>query len=160
VRCDECGFEYEDVTAAEVPERLRQGARALAGLLTGEVRRRPAEGVWSPLEYGCHVRDMIDTQRYRIELALREDCPTFAPMGRDELVVTSRYNEQDPDVVRVELVRTADALADYLEALSPEEQHRTGIYQYPAPAERTIVWIGVNTVHELVHHAMDVARPI
>jgi hypothetical protein len=32
------------------------------------------------------------------------------------------------------------------------------IYGYPARAERTIAWVGVHTVHELVHHALDIRR--
>jgi S-DNA-T family DNA segregation ATPase FtsK/SpoIIIE len=158
VDCEECGFSYDDVTAASVPDRLRRGGRALVAVAVDDVRRRPADGVWSALEYWCHVRDIVDVQRDRVELALREDCPTFSPMGRDQRAIDDRYDEQDPDVVRREVVVSCDALADYLEALAPEERARTAIYSYPAPAERTIVWIGIHTVHELVHHAMDVAR--
>jgi S-DNA-T family DNA segregation ATPase FtsK/SpoIIIE len=160
-QCDECGFDYDDVTAASVPNRLRNGARDLAETVRIEgddVRIRPTPETWSPLEYACHVRDVARTQRDRMELALREDCPRFAPMGRDQKAIDDRYNEQDPDEVCRELVASCNDLADYLETLLPEERARTGIYLYPAEAERTIVWIGINTVHELVHHRMDVQR--
>jgi S-DNA-T family DNA segregation ATPase FtsK/SpoIIIE len=157
VVCDECGFDYDGVSAHSVPDRLRRGGRELVAALHGDVRAHPLPG-WSQLEYACHVRDVMAVQLDRIELALREDCPTFEPMGRDERAVRDAYDEQDPDDVRRQVVATANALADYLEALTPEQRARTGIYGYPAPAERTIVWIGINTVHELVHHALDITR--
>lgn len=156
--CDECGFVYDDVTAISVPDRLRRGGRDLVAALHGDVRARPAAGVWSQLEYACHARDVLEVQRDRVELALREDRPTLEPMGRDERAVRDRYNEQDVDEVRAAVVGAADALADYLEALTPEERARTAIYGHPARAERTIVWIGVHTVHELVHHRLDISR--
>lgn len=158
VVCDECGFSYDDVTAHSVPDRLRAGARALVAALHGDVRVHVAAGVWSQLEYACHVRDVLVVQRDRVELAVREDRPENTPMRRDERAVEERYNEQDVDEVRAAVVRAADDLADYLEALTPEQRARTMIYGYPVRAERTIVWVGVHTVHELVHHTMDVER--
>jgi S-DNA-T family DNA segregation ATPase FtsK/SpoIIIE len=158
VRCDECGFDYDAVAAHVVPDRLRAGGRDLAAALHGDVRARPADGVWSQLEYACHVRDVLRVQRDRVEVALREDRPENTPMRRDERAVEERYNEQDVDEVRTAVVAGADDLADRLAALSPEELARTVIYGYPERAERTIAWVGIHTVHELVHHTMDVGR--
>jgi S-DNA-T family DNA segregation ATPase FtsK/SpoIIIE len=158
VDCDECGFDYETVTAASVPGRLREGGRGVAAALHGDVRVHPDEGVWSQLEYACHVRDVLVAQRDRLELALREVRPAVPSMQREERVERDEYNEQDPDEVARALVVAADALADYLEAMTPDEQARTLIYGYPVRAERTLVWVGIHTVHELVHHALDISR--
>jgi hypothetical protein len=40
--------------------------------------------------------------------------------------------------------------------LSAEEWNRTAIYNYPAPTERTMVWLGRHTIHEGRHHLRDV----
>jgi hypothetical protein len=36
-----------------------------------DLRTRPQPHVWSPLEYGCHVRDMLLVQRERVLTARR-----------------------------------------------------------------------------------------
>jgi S-DNA-T family DNA segregation ATPase FtsK/SpoIIIE len=122
------------------------------------LRRRPEPDVWSVLEYACHVRDVLVIQRERLQLALVEDCPTFTPMGRDDLVVSRRYNEQDPAVVAGELTAAGDVLAADFAALDDTRWRRTGIYNYPTPTERTMLWLGRHTVHEGCHHLDDVRR--
>src|SRR4029079_17871291 len=77
----------------------------MASILTGgedaAVARRPQADTWSVLEYCCHVRDVLLVQRERVLLALREDRPDVATMGRDERVEADGYNEQRPvDVAR------------------------------------------------------------
>ena len=87
-RCESCGFSYELDRAEGAGDRL------LAGVLemNDVVRRlddpgvRPEPATWSPLEYLCHVRDVLLVQRERVLQARREDVPSFAPMGRDERV--------------------------------------------------------------------------
>src|SRR5215475_5465637 len=92
-RCDSCSFVYADVDAPAIPLQLAAfGTRYTALLLPpGQsatwfdiLRTRSAEGVWSALEYACHVRDVFLVQRDRLYTALVEDTPTFTPMYRDE----------------------------------------------------------------------------
>ncbi len=105
--CEQCGFSY-DVGRDAIPPWMRSDARAFVAKLAqfdeGAVRRRPAPTVWSPLEYACHVRDVLRVQTGRIELALREIDPVFVPMARDDRAVDERYNEQDPVAVAGEVV--------------------------------------------------------
>ncbi|KKJ93813.1 DinB family protein [Micromonospora sp. HK10] len=159
-RCDECGFGYATVPGAAVPEWLRGlGARYAAALAAAaDPRRRPAEGVWSPLEYTCHVRDVLRVQGERLDLALRVDAPEFAPMGRDERAVTDRYNEQEPAAVLGELSTAAEELAGRFAALGPAELARPGVYPWPRPEARTLLWLGRHTVHEGEHHLLDIRR--
>lgn len=156
----ECGFVYADLAEADVPARLRAFRVLYAVALdeTADLRRRPAPEVWSPLEYTCHLRDVFRAQRGRLALALRVDQPAFVSMGRDELVVTGRYNEQDPTVVLGELGEQADALAREFGALGPAELARTGVYPYPEPTVRTVLWVGRHAVHEGEHHLLDIRR--
>ena len=158
--CEECGFVYASGPRDELHGRLRDfGSRFRATVgARGDVRRRPAPEVWSPLEYACHVRDVLRVQRERLALALATHEPEFVPMGRDERAVDERYNEQDVEVVLTDLAAAADALADAVAALTPEQWQRTGVYPWPARQVRTVEWVARHSVHEGEHHLLDIAR--
>jgi S-DNA-T family DNA segregation ATPase FtsK/SpoIIIE len=165
--CAECGFDYDGVADGEEADKVRDLGRRYRAPLTrglrGEsldtlLRAHPQPDVWSALEYACHVRDMLDTQRNRVELALVEDTPTFEPMRREERVTEDRYNEQDPATVVDQLAANADAAATVFGALNEVQWARTGIYGYPAPTERDLRWIARHTIHEGHHHLLDVGR--
>ncbi len=165
--CSECGFVYDDVPVDGIPDRLASfGPRYRDRLVTpGEppelragLRNRPDLDVWTPLEYACHVLDLLEVQHGRLLVALNEDCPTFTPMGREERVITGRYDQQDPVGVADRLHRRADELAGAFADLTPAQWERTGIYDWPAPAERTMAWLGRHTVHEGEHHLVDIDR--
>ena len=158
--CDECGFAYAAVAAEDLPRRLGAAGPRFAAALgaSHDPRRRPAASVWSPLEYACHVRDVLRVQGERLALALRIDDPEFTPMGREERAVLDAYNEQDPQVVLSELTRAADDLALAFAALSPSQWTRSGIYNWPTVGSRTVLWLGRHTVHEVEHHLLDLTR--
>jgi hypothetical protein len=158
-RCDECGFEYDELPESQIAGALRRMPSQYGTILAidpARLRAHPIAGTWSALEYACHIRDIFVIQRERVDLALAEDEPTFAPMGREERVVDDRYNEQDPVTVEQQLTTAARALADLFDRLRPEQLARTGIYNYPTPQPRTIGWIGRHTVHEAHHHLRDI----
>jgi len=164
-RCDSCRFIYADVDASALPTRLAAfGQRYMALLLPpdraamgdGMLRRRPAAGVWSALEYACHVRDVFLVQRDRLYIALVEDKPVFAPMYRDQRVTLARYNMQDPEEVAAQLAIAARLMAQAFERLDAAQLQRLCIYNFPAPAERPVLWIGQHTVHEGEHHLRDI----
>ncbi|WP_262286042.1 DinB family protein [Micromonospora sp. MA102] len=159
-RCDECLFVYSALDSGALPQRLRDLAGRYPAALreVPDPRRRPAPEVWSPLEYACHVRDVFRVQADRLALALRVDAPEFAPMGRDELVVTERYNAQEPEVVLADLATAADGFAARFAALGETELARTGVYPWPRPETRTLRWLGRHTVHEAEHHLLDIRR--
>ncbi|WP_433206941.1 DinB family protein [Dactylosporangium sp. CS-047395] len=160
--CEECGFGYDAVAPRDVPGRLGEFAarftEALAAVV--DIRARPAPDVWSPLEYTCHVRDVLRVQAERLDLALHADAPEFAPMGRDELVVTAAYNRQDPEAVLAALGSAAAVLGTAFAALRPDQLERIGLYPWPEPVPRTLLWLGRHTVHEGEHHLMDIRRQL
>jgi hypothetical protein len=157
--CRACGFTYS-VGRVEIVPWLRSDADAfvakLAAIDETRVRVRPEPETWSPLEYACHLRDMLRVQTERIELAQREVDPVFVPMGRDQRVVDDRYNEQDPALVATELLAATEALASLLDGLDDDGWRRAGVYNYPEPALRTVEWIAIHTNHELLHHRGDI----
>src|ERR687885_289818 len=140
-RCDACHFTYADVAAPALPARLTAfGPRYAALLLPPDrpaawpdtLRAPPAEGVWSALEYACHVRDVFLVQRDRLYTALVEDTPTFTPMYRDQRVTLARYNAQDPAEVAAQLATAAQLIAQAFTALDSAQFQRRCIYNFPA----------------------------
>jgi hypothetical protein len=161
--CAGCGFAYDLDRAPVAAEAIVAGAHELATVLEDAgadltTRRRPEE--WSPLEYGCHVRDVLLVQRERVLAARRTDTPEFAPMGRDERVEHDGYRHQIPADVARQLTDAAAMFANDLSRLGPDEWDRTIMYNYPAPFERSLRWVAVHTVHEVQHHLLDVRRQL
>lgn len=162
-RCDECGFEYDEGSFPMAAERIRAGAADLTTVLTrgqADVRTRRAPDRWSPLEYACHVRDMLLVQRERLLAARRLDRPECPPMGRDERVALDGYAEQDPADVTRQLRDAAQLFANDLDRLSGTGWDRTLVYTYPYRAERSLRWLAIHTVHEVRHHLLDVRRQV
>jgi DinB family protein len=162
-RCDECGFVYELDIASAAGAAIVEGAGELAGLMRDpavDLRSRRQPAAWSPLEYGCHLRDVFLVQRERVLAARRVDRPEFDPMGRDERVEHDGYAEQDPGDVARQLTDAAQLLANVLSRLGPEEWDRTVTYSYPQQAQRSLRWVAVHTMHEVRHHLLDVRRQL
>jgi hypothetical protein len=162
-RCQECGFEYDLARAESAGAGIVAGAARFAAVLradTAELRRRPGPATWSPLEYGCHVRDVLTVQRERVLTARRTDRPSFEPMGRDERVDHDGYAQQDPAAVARQLTDAAALLANVLARLDAPDWERRVEYGYPARLERSLRWVGVHTLHEVRHHLEDVRRQL
>jgi hypothetical protein len=158
--CDECRFTYPTIAAKDLPSRLRTAAAGFVAAFdtVPEPRRRPAPTVWSPLEYACHVRDVLRVQGERLALALQTDNPAFAPMNREERVIRDAYHIQDPPTVLTELTDAAADLGHAFDALTAAQWTRTGVYNWPTVEARTILWLGRHTLHEVRHHTMDLVR--
>ena len=107
-RCPECSFETESFGLAELPGMIRANAAAWQEVLgsgSAGVATPQAPGTWSPLEYGCHVRDVLPAVRLGLSLMLAQDDPLYPNWDQDETAVAERYGEQDPAVVSAELRR-------------------------------------------------------
>nr|WP_245721265.1 DinB family protein [Nocardia pseudovaccinii] len=124
------------------------------------LRQRTAPDVWSPLEYACHVRDVLLAQRERVLLARRVDTPALEPMGRDERVEHDGYNEQHPADVARQLDDAALLFANVLDRLTRADWDRTIIYNFPQRQERPLRWLALHTLHELRHHLLDIRRQL
>lgn len=162
-RCDECGFEYDLATATAAGSAIVEGTAEMAALLserTTVARARLDPQSWSPLELGCHLRDVLLVQRERVLAARRSDRPTIDPMGRDERVEHDGYRDQEPDDVARQLTDAAFLFANVLARLEPQEWDRTMIYNYPEPRERSLRWVAVHTLHEVRHHLLDARRQL
>ena len=160
--CARCGFDYQLDAAEGAGAAIGAGADELAGLVDGpgDVRTRRLPDTWSPLEYGCHVRDVLLVQRERVLRARLVETPSFDPMGRDERVGFDGYADQAPTAVARQLRDAAAMFANVLARLAPEDWDRTVMYNYPALLERSLRWVAVHTVHEVQHHLLDVREQL
>jgi hypothetical protein len=162
-RCRECGFEYDLDRAPAAAGDIVTGVAPVAAVLGGdraELGRRGEPTTWSPLEYGCHLRDVLLVQRERVLAARRTDTPSFEPMGRDERVDHDGYRAQDPAAVARQLTDAAGLFANVLARLESEDWDRTVVYAYPDRRERSLRWVAVHTVHEVRHHLLDIRRQL
>jgi DinB family protein len=159
--CADCGFAWGAIPAASYGPALTSLEGRYAARLEGDqaaLRRRPAPAVWSPLEYACHVRDMLFAQRERIYLALVENRPSFARMNREERVELARYAEESVPAVRSDLAVAFRGIGIALTGRTPEDWARPLIYNYPGPQEHDLAWLGRHTIHECEHHLLDIDR--
>ena len=156
--CPACGFDCGKLRPQDLPGVMREVAGTFAGVLTrtgaDDVRRRPTPGVWSPLEYGCHVRDVVRRGDARTALMLTTDDPLFENWDQDAAAVEDAYGEQDPVRVAAELVEAADRLARTYEEVPAASWERTGRRSDGAPF--TVLSLGRYFAHDLVHHLHDV----
>jgi hypothetical protein len=160
-QCPECGFTYGELPRQRLAQSLRDAGRAYGPPLAGNeeiLRRRPSPETWSPLEYGCHARDVALMQRDRLYVALVEDEPSFKPMYRDQRVAFDRYDSQTPSVVADQLAMATDLLAHAFDGLAEGQWTRSLMYGFPGPARRDVEWVAHHTLHELVHHLADIDR--
>ena len=160
--CQECGFSYESVDVARLPERLR----ALGPDFNDELRSadpiaastRPEPEVWSALEYACHLRDVLLIQRDRAVLAQVEHNPSFARMYRDERVELCGYDIHPLPEVLDQLVIAAELCATVFARLDRSAWTRPLTYNWPAPEAHDLAWLARHTLHEGRHHLWDVRK--
>ena len=154
--CPDCGLDTRSFPRDAVPGMIRANAAAWRDVLAGpgDVRRRPTPAVWSPLEYGCHVRDVLRLYDQRLELMLTLDGPLYPNWDQDATAVADRYGEQDPAVVAAELDEAAEAVAARFESVPGDQWQRTG--SRGDGARFTVESFARYFVHDPIHHLYDV----
>jgi S-DNA-T family DNA segregation ATPase FtsK/SpoIIIE len=164
--CDECGFTYADHVTLDLATEIHALGGRFESLLTNPsvdrtrltTRLRPP--TWSPVEYGCHVRDVLLAQRERLLLALVEHEPTIVSIYREQRAVLARYGDETPGQVANGIAFAANLFAWTLNGLAGPDWDRTCIFSYPEPSRRTIAWLGQHTLHEGEHHLLDIRRAL
>jgi len=155
-RCPECGFDAASTLCTDVSDKLRLAVAQWHDVLTrrDDVRTRPTPEMWSPLEYGCHVRDVFRVYEGRVQRMLAEDGPNYLNWDQDQTAIDDNYAGQDPDLVAEELVIDGARLANLFESVEVEQWERTGFRSDGAAF--TIDTISRYFLHDIVHHLMDV----
>ncbi len=154
--CPECGFDSSSVGASEVADLLRAAAAALAEAVRAPGSDlRPQPEVWSPLEYGCHVRDAFIVYGTRFTSMLHTDDPLFADWNQDETALAERYWEQDQGKVADELAVETERITSVLDAVGPDDWQRPG--RRSNGSVFTVDTLAHYLLHDVVHHVHDVA---
>ena len=155
--CRECGFEYDLSQAPSAGPAIIDGAAAFGVLLCSgptDLRARREPPTWSPLEYGCHVRDVFRIYDQRLARMLLEDDPLFANWDQDATAVDDDYASQDPAVVAGELAVAGEAVAGGFGAVEGAQWTRSG--RRSDGATFTIESFARYFVHDPIHHLYDV----
>ena len=153
--CPECGYEAWSMTVDRFAPIVRDNATVWERLLADpDARERPRPGVWSPLEYGAHVRDVHRVFAERVRLMLAEDEPRFPNWDQDQTARASRYDLADPVAVAGELLEAATAVADLYDGVPPDAWGRRGLRSNGS--EFSVETLGRYHLHDIVHHRWDV----
>lgn len=153
--CSECGFDTTAFARDDVAGMILANAASWQGMLTGagDVRTRPDPDKWSPLEYGCHVRDVLRIYDQRLQLMLTEQDPGFENWDQDATAVAERYGEQDPATVAAELDQAAGSLSARFSEVKGGQWHRTGTRS--DGAHFTVESFARYFIHDPIHHLYD-----
>lgn len=153
--CPECGFDASAVRCTDVGEMIRRDADEwIRRLGDPDAAVRTRTGVWSTLEYGCHVRDVHRIFQERVTLMLTQHEPLFANWDQDQTALDDDYAAQSPGVVAGELFDAAVAVADTYDSVPEDAWSRRGLRSNGS--EFTVASIALYHLHDVMHHAWDV----
>lgn len=155
--CPDCGFSAGDLRVDGVPEILQDAKQRYAAVLgRADALARPSAGVWSPVEYTAHVRDVCDVMSGRLAQILDGggEVVQFANWDQDATALEKEYWKSDPDVLRREVEVAFDAAAETYSRPDGEQ------WQWPALRSNgsrfTAETLAQYFVHDIVHHLWDV----
>jgi hypothetical protein len=159
-QCPQCGENAAAMDRALLGPALLRSAEEWRLFLSdsdeSHLRKIPAPGIFSPIQYGAHDRDIERVYGDRILLMLTEEDPVFPQFNPDE-DSWSAFNEMEVAVLADEIREQARRLADILEGLAPDDWSRTmirdggsdGVYSF------TVSGLASYAVHESRHHLLD-----
>ncbi|MHB1924456.1 MAG: MOSC domain-containing protein, partial [Acidimicrobiales bacterium] len=127
---------------------------ALDGVDRADLNRRPAEGVWSALEYGLHSGLVTAVNRYGAELILAEDggrLPDPPAVGDGG----GPAADLDPAPVLDDLEREGRALAGVAHRPEPGWANRAALPDGTVLQAEAVLF---HAAHDASHHFMDVGR--
>ncbi|OLE69743.1 MAG: hypothetical protein AUI36_04535, partial [Cyanobacteria bacterium 13_1_40CM_2_61_4] len=154
--CPQCGHNPARTPVhslgGEGIESATDWGQFLSGVDQGYLRTSPAPGVWSPIQYAAHVRDMLRVFGDRILLAVEEDSP-IVPWFDPSEEEWDRYNKLDPGDVASDVAVQADRLAAILEDRRDQDWDRTAVRD--GVDHFTVAGMACFAVHEAHHHLLD-----
>src|SRR5690349_701793 len=120
--CPECALDYGTLhppfainTLKSFPRRYKEALEDVPGEDTDALlRTRPAEGVWSAMEYAAHVADSMGPFATVVHRMYTEDNPDLSAAFEDpdEQTVRDKTNEQDKDAILSRLSAGVDELVN------------------------------------------------
>jgi hypothetical protein len=158
-RCPDCGFFAGEFEATKTSAAVRDlGVRWAAVLCRSDVAKRPSPAVWSPLEYGCHVRDVFRIFDRRLAMMINQVDPRFENWDQDKTAIDDDYASQQAEVAKEELLSAAARLADRFDSVHADQWQRRGFRSDGSVF--TVQTIAQYLLHDPVHHLWDVGAPV
>lgn len=163
-RCPACGLASDTISPGDALVAVRSFPRRYRALLTAldpeedgqsVLRRRPAPGTWSAVEYTAHVADVLDELATAIRRVVVEDHPTVHTADPDQRAAEQRYGDWDAAEALFALEHACARLAEVLDRMDPGEWTRTGTFDW---GERDVLTLARIAAHEGAHHLRDVER--
>jgi hypothetical protein len=158
--CPQCGDNPSALPASSLGHVAVERAASWRAFLQqaddAYVRHIPEPGVFSPLQYAAHVRDILRVYTDRIVLGLEQDAPTV-PIFQPPQEVWEEYNRSDVDELATDVEAQARRLEATGETMAPSDWLRIvvndrgvyGVYSF------TLAGLACNAVHEAYHHLLD-----
>ncbi len=155
-RCEQCGLTAGEVEVGEIAPRAFVVAQEWVQILRSHpaVEVRPEPGVWSPLEYGGHVRDVYRVFEQRLAATLGADDPVFDDWDQNQTARLRHYAGADPERVAVELEQAATELLTRVEQIPADGWSRPGTRSNGS--RFTVTTLLQYFLHDVVHHLWDV----
>ncbi len=163
-RCDGCGFRFDDVPLAELPDRLRRLASRYTSRLTRladrdrseDLLRSPAgPGGRSVLDLAEEVLAILRRTRIRLAGTLAGELSDHV-LGDGPVDPGAVADGAGPAELAQALARACDDLAHAVEHLGPEDWTRTILLRGEDPQERTLAWVGRESLHQGEHRLEDI----
>ncbi|EGD56400.1 hypothetical protein SCNU_02567 [Gordonia neofelifaecis NRRL B-59395] len=156
--CNACGFDPARVRHEDIAARIAASVDGWAERLARpDVRSRPDDHTWSPLEYACHVRDVHGVMTERLDAMLRTQPVCFADWDQDAAAVEADYAAQNPDDVVEQLTAAATGFAELYRLVGDADWGREGLRGNGSIF--TVETLAYYAVHDLEHHRVDVGLP-
>ena len=158
--CPQCGENAAAMDRERLGPALLESADEWRTFLEGAdeeyLRHIPAPGVFSPIQYGAHVRDIQRVYGDRILLMLHESGPVFPQFNPDESAWNA-FNEHEVDALADQIHEQAERLAGILAALELDDWSRTMVRDGGSDGVFTFTVAGLASyaVHESRHHLRD-----
>ncbi|GAB3555713.1 DinB family protein [Spelaeicoccus albus] len=156
--CPECGFNSPEYGSDAFASRIDGAAIFWQSLLESdgpELRERPAPTKWSPMEYACHIRDILALFDGRFDQMLTQDAPEFDDWSADDAAAAGDYAHADSHRVAEEITANAAAVSLRLRLVQDDEWELVG--DRGDGVRFTIDSLARYLLHELVHHEWDVS---
>ncbi len=157
--CASCPFVFADHDvdrAVSVIAGIPAQARQLFDPLDEAAVRRSEDGVWSAVEYLCHVRDVYASFTIRLHRARTEDDPALEPMLNDLRARRFGYRDAAVPPVLDELQAYVAGFLAEVAQMQPADWARP-VHRLP-DEHRTALWLVRQAAHEGVHHLRDIAE--
>lgn len=151
--CTQCSF--KPFPANETSLRILDAAEYYARALSNpSVSVRPSDTVWSPLEYSCHVRDVMAIFDERLANMLQFDNSEFENWDQDKAAIENDYENQNPEIALLDIRHNAEKLSKAFASVSGDQWRKSGLRSNGSYF--TIETFAIYLVHDIEHHIADI----